>query len=360
MSLVLILIWTFLSTVLGYLTMKFSYWSSKGITQFKRDVLFGNFFHLKSLNHSEFLQEVYDSYKSKSKIAGIYIYTKPVAVILDLDVVKAILIKDFHNFEDRMEYKNTSDVLSSHLFNVERNIWRPLRQKFSPTFTSGKMKFMFPTINKLTQELKDTYERGISTYGDSGFDVYDLSCRYTVDVVGTCILGIECNSLKDPTAEFRQVAGQVFSRTNFNIKWHLFKTTYVNFMKFVGIKRYPEFVEDFFKRVTRDAVIEREKMGIKRNDFLNILIELKNTKDENGQPIVTYDQISAQLFVFFMAGFESSATNMTFALYEMARNPQIQDKVRQEVFQVLQKHGNELTYEAMMEMTYLDQVLTGG
>ncbi|XP_065355921.1 cytochrome P450 6a2-like [Calliphora vicina] len=358
MSFWLIIIWTVLSTLIGYLRVKYTYWELNGVKQLKTHFLFGNLFKLKSMNHTELLQEVYDTFKGKVKIAGMYFFTKPIAVILDLDVVKAILIKDFNNFEDRMEYKNSKDVLSTHLFNVERTVWKPLRQKLTPTFTSGKMKFMFPTITNLTQELKEAYERNIIECGDNGVNMYDLNARYTTDVVGTCIFGIECNSLKDPTVEFRQICSKVFGRTNFNIRWHLFKLNYAKFMKFLGSKRFPQFIEDFFMRVARDSVIEREKQGIKRNDFLNILIDLKNTKDEKGEAMLTYDQISAQLFVFFVAGFETSSTNMSYVLYELARHPEIQEKVRLEILEVLKKYDNELTYEAMMEMTYLDQVIT--
>lgn len=58
-------------------------------------------------------------------------------------------------------------------------------------------------------------------------------------------------------------------------------------------------------------------------------------------------------------GFETSATTMHFALYELSVNPDIQDKVRKEINTVLENHHGELTYEALMEMTYLRQVLDG-
>jgi cytochrome P450 family 6 len=71
------------------------------------------------------------------------------------------------------------------------------------------------------------------------------------------------------------------------------------------------------------------------------------------------DVIAAQAFVFFIAGFETTSTTMTFCLYELARNPDIQERVRNEIDIVLDKHGRNITYEAISEMEYLDRVVSG-
>ena len=50
---------------------------------------------------------------------------------------------------------------------------------------------------------------------------------------------------------------------------------------------------------------------------------------------------------------------MTFALYELALNQHVQDKLREEIKTILEKNNNELTYEGMLEMKYLHMVIDG-
>jgi cytochrome P450 family 6 len=71
------------------------------------------------------------------------------------------------------------------------------------------------------------------------------------------------------------------------------------------------------------------------------------------------DVIAAQAYIFFVAGFETSSATMTFCLYELALNPDIQERVRSEINAVLEKYGGNITYESIFEMKYLDKVVNG-
>jgi len=67
----------------------------------------------------------------------------------------------------------------------------------------------------------------------------------------------------------------------------------------------------------------------------------------------------AQALTFLIAGYETSGSTLTFALYELALHPEIQQRLRAEIVQVLSKHDGKLTYDGMQDMPYLDRVVSG-
>jgi cytochrome P450 len=71
------------------------------------------------------------------------------------------------------------------------------------------------------------------------------------------------------------------------------------------------------------------------------------------------DLFVAQAFVFLIAGYETSASTLSFAMYELAINPEIQQRLRAEILEVLRKHDGKLTYDGMQDMSYLDRVVSG-
>ena len=67
----------------------------------------------------------------------------------------------------------------------------------------------------------------------------------------------------------------------------------------------------------------------------------------------------AQALVFLLGGYETSGSTLSFALYELALHPEIQQGLRAEILQVLSEHGGKLTYDGIQDMSYLDMVVSG-
>lgn len=68
--------------------------------------------------------------------------------------------------------------------------------------------------------------------------------------------------------------------------------------------------------------------------------------------------MAAQAIAFFSAGNDTTSITLSLTLYELALNKNIQDRLRQEVTEVLHE-DEEFSYESIQKMKYLDMVLNG-
>lgn len=68
-------------------------------------------------------------------------------------------------------------------------------------------------------------------------------------------------------------------------------------------------------------------------------------------------ELAGYALTMFVEGYETSSSVLGFAIYEMARNPDIQDRLYEEITDVLAKYDGKFTFEALQEMEYLDNVI---
>lgn len=206
MSITLALL-TFLVLLITFLYIhikhKLNYWQNQQIPHKKPHLLVGNFQGLrKTHSMAELFTEYYEHFKGSGPFAGFYFIHRAAVVVLDQKLLKNILIKDFNNFTDRGLFSNErDDPLTGRLFLLDGKEWKDMRSKLSPTFSSGKMKAMYPLVLKeaenLVRVLTDLSNK------EKNLEIKDLMARFTTDVIGSCAFGIQCNSLENPQAEFR-------------------------------------------------------------------------------------------------------------------------------------------------------------
>lgn len=71
------------------------------------------------------------------------------------------------------------------------------------------------------------------------------------------------------------------------------------------------------------------------------------------------DEIAAQTLVFFIAGYKTSSTTLAFCLYELAKNQDIQQRVHDEIDEILSKNDGQITYQSISEINYLEACIGG-
>lgn len=339
-----------------YMRYKHTYWKRRGIRSVPSHWLLGSLKGLLLMRKSpgELFGDLHQLGTEKDDVLGIYIFHKPFLLLRNPELIKQILIKDFHVFSDRYFAPRTKHNKNggTNLFNLQNPEWKYLRTKMSPVFTSGKLKKLFnlivETSDYLKEHLQDEFMGGPDT---KEIMVRDILMKYSTDIIANLAFGIRANSFHG--SEFYDRSTEGFKITLFRGIRFFFLFFFPNVTKYISGHILGSEV-DYFRKVFWDSMASREASKLKRGDVIDSLVELKNQKHDDFE--FDDETFLAQSTIFFIAGRETSITTMTFALVELAKHPDIQRKVREEICEKIKEHG--MTYEAVQEMKYLNQVIS--
>ncbi|CAH2049034.1 unnamed protein product, partial [Iphiclides podalirius] len=349
-----------------YGTRNFKYWEQRGVKYVPPWPFVGNNGRIYLMRRS-MTEEIVSAYWDypEEKVVGCFWATKPELVIRDPDIIKRVLTSDFSSFYPRglNTHKEIVEPLLRNLFFADGDLWRLLRQRMTPAFTSGKLKAMFPLIVERAEKLQ---ARALGTASTGQIlDARDLMARYTTDFIGACGFGLDADSLSDEESAFRKLGAKIFKAGPKEIFVAMLKEVFPEMCKRLKyLYRVEKDMIDLVKSILK--VRNYEPTG--RNDFIDLLLECKKKGIIVGESIerlkadgtpetatLELDDklIAAQVFVFFAAGFETSSSATSFTLHQLAYNPKEQVKVQEELDTVLAKYDNKISYEAVKELTYL-------
>ncbi|KAM3962826.1 cytochrome P450 6B6-like [Aphomia sociella] len=365
MLVLLLLLFIFL--IYFYGTRNHGYWLKRNIKHVPPIPLIGNHyrntFAIKSI--TEISVELYKKYPNE-KAVGYYRWNTPEIIIRDLEIARRILNVDFGHFYPRGLGRNAAvEPLLANLFHADGDTWKLLRQRMTAAFTTAKLKNMFPLVVNCAEKVQVVGDNIVSHGGEC--DIRDLMARFTTEFIGACGFGIEMDTINNENSLFRDLGKLIFHRSKFNIMKLLIWEGLPFTKSFLAVTN-----SDIEKIITDIVTKIREQRNYKpsgRNDFIDLLLELETKgvikgesierRNPDGSPIevemeMTLKCMVAQVFIFFAAGFETSSSATSFMLHQLAYNPDIQDRIQEEIDEVLLKYDNKLCYDAIGEMSLLD------
>ncbi|XP_025157102.1 cytochrome P450 9e2-like isoform X2 [Harpegnathos saltator] len=344
--------------VIAFVYRQFTYWMKRGVPHILSFGMFWTMF-LRRLNFAEYCQYLYN-YMPDAKYIGLMSMGTPLVLLRDPELIKNVMVKDFEHFPDHKTFLNeeVDPLFCKNIFSLRGNRWKEMRSTLSPSFTASKMKVMFELVSKcsceFTKYLSDHPERC------SSIDAKEAFRRYTTDVIATSAFGISVNSMKDRNNEFflRGTEASMFGTFKFTfILKMIFHRICPRLARILGMSFISPATSQFFKRIVAESINVRKKQGIVRPDMIHLLMQARDKEDPNMHEM-TLDDIVAQALIFFLAGFDTSATLMCFVVHELAVHRDIQDRLWEEVEKHFAERNGEITYETISKMVYMDMVLS--
>ncbi|KAF5289036.1 hypothetical protein FQA39_LY03915 [Lamprigera yunnana] len=373
------MLWFILISVIFFFTCykvikPLSYWKDRDVVHEKPYPLIGGManvvFQRKTI--SDHTRDLYKKF-IKHRYFGFHQFNRPVLYIRDLDLIKKIAIKDFDHFIDHNTFipKDVDPLMEKNLLGLKGQRWRDVRATLSPSFTISKLKFMFTLVSDSAQDFINYFKKENEDVLE--IEMKDAFTRFTNDTIASVAFGLKCNSLDERTNEFFMMGKMVSSIGKLRFFIITLYTSFPILAKILKVGFFPSSVSKFFYRIVRDAITLRESEGLIRPDMIQLLLEARKEKpshqvnavgeeasnvDHKNKLELTDEDITAQALLFFLGGFETVSTLLSFLCYELALNYEIQAKLQKEIDKTLVKCNGKLTYEALHEMKYLDMVVS--
>lgn len=143
---------------------------------------------------------------------------------------------------------------------------------------------------------------------------------------------------------------RLFDLTVFELVMFMITFALPDLCRKLHVRLSPKEPADFFLKTFLQTLEHRERNNIKRNDFVSLLLGLKEH--------FTPKELAAESFLIYAAGFETSSTLVTFTLYELALNPDIQERLRNEIRLGFEENDGKLSYDMLCGFKYLEMVVS--
>ncbi|SFS11747.1 cytochrome P450 [Yoonia litorea] len=212
-------------------------------------------------------------------------------------------------------------LLGESVFLTNGDVWKRQRRIIDPAFAGGRLKDTFDGI-------KGAADAGVvrlKASGDGAQEIEAVASHIAADVIFRTLFSIP---IEDETAQKVFLAFQAYQRTQ----------PILNLAAFIN---GPRWMPRFFKSQTRRTAKEIRQLIAQLTEQRLALIAAGDAPDDLATKILTTvdsetgetfsrDEMIDQVAIFFLAGHETSASALSWALYLLALYPEWQRKLAEE------------------------------
>ncbi|KOC64924.1 Cytochrome P450 9e2 [Habropoda laboriosa] len=342
-----------------YLYRTYTYWQRNGIPVGKGYVpIAGHILSVIFMRRSikDVIQKIYDDHKQHSMV-GFYKTTKPVLIVREPALVKVVMQSKFSNFhQNGMKIEPDMDpLLAKNPFFIYGEEWSAGRKRLTYAFSNVRLKTLFTAVSGVCKKFEDFLNRRLKSSNKYEVELKYLFSKFTGEVVANAGLGIEGLCFEDkvhPNA-FDEISRSIFKPNALQGFLTMIMLFLPHLNRLFKMSFIPKEMDRFFRRIVAENLELRRTESVPRNDFLQLMIELEKSGEK-----LDVDSITSHALSFYVDGIESSSITLSFIGYHLALHTDIQEKLRDEVNAKIAKYDGVLTFDALKEMTYMEQVIS--
>ncbi|KAI6003057.1 cytochrome P450 [Pisolithus albus] len=237
------------------------------------------------------------------------------------------------------------------------------RKSLTPAFTPAAIRKLTPIFYNSAHKAKLAWEAMIDATGNDStiIEVQKWMNHISLDTIGLAGFSHDFGALDGKPASITEIFDTFGSSNRSAVNVGLFLLSQVSpLFAYVPTSRSKLFrnMQRTMQNISTELLArtrkEKEEGVLDGKEDKSIIGVLVKANDSDSSIHLTHEEVLAQMKVLLVAGYETTSITMTWALLELAGNPDIQNKLRQELL----AFGEEPTYDQQQNsLPYLDAVV---
>ncbi|KAI8142033.1 cytochrome P450 [Fennellomyces sp. T-0311] len=229
--------------------------------------------------------------------------------------------------------------------------WKLAHKLLMPAFSPRAIKAYLHEMGAITMETIKTLEQYSP---DEPVEILDWTTRLTFETIGRTGFGYDFGLLGSKDAQ----PHPFIDAMAYCLAHAVTRTKQMQFVKRLPLEQHKKFNRSIkLMNDIVDQVIKERKESPEASDMNKDLLGfMLNARDEHNLGL-TDENIRYQVVTFLIAGHDTTANTLAWTLYEMARNPEVETKMLQEIANAGITHTDIPTYEQISELKYMHKVL---
>ena len=255
---------------------------------------------------------------------------EPAYLINHPDYVRRVLVDNNRNYtkatSSNLLFKK---IIGEGLLTSEGETWRKQRRMMQPAFHHTRIEKLDGMIVDATQSMLDVWQRAFES--NQPIDIAREMAALTLTVTTRSLFGVDFGD------EVREI-GEIINRA-------------VQYLEKPSNPHMVQSRQEF--GVIVDRIIQQRRQNFKDGgDLLSSMILARDEKTGAG---MDDEQLRNQVMTLMLAGYETTATTLTWTWYLLSQNPGVLKRLRSEVRDTL--NGRQPRYSDVESMTYTGMVL---
>ncbi|KAJ7222873.1 cytochrome P450 [Mycena haematopus] len=305
--------------------------------------------------YGEFEFEWQKKYGALYRIKGVF--GEDILMVSDPEAIQHIM--NNHNFVRAPTQVQKGKLIFGErsVYCAEGNAHRRLRAVINPGFAPAVVKAFLPIFSDAAQRIVQEWDQLCSAGSPALVNVCDLLDHATLDVISEAALGVPINTVADPKHPLAQthlhVLSTALNRSTADIfgdallphipTFILHGALYLPTAAFRALQSFRSVTDAMSTGIIRSKAEEQTTSHSLGNDVLSILIKgLSGQRKER----LTPSELAEQVRVILLGGQDTSADALAWCLYELAKDPDYQKKLRAEI-ELHRGRSDEMAYDSM-------------